>query len=174
MLSAVSCFRYSYRKRRRGVSLRMSEPSRARSISCQCPSIPKFASEVAPIACELRNRSSGGPTLQEAVPMTRPRRSLLFMPGSNARALEKAPNLPADGFILDLEDSVAPDAKARAREQIAQALAGKGFGRREILIRINGLDTPWWREDVAFAAHARPDGILVPKVTSVADLDNVA
>lgn len=106
--------------------------------------------------------------------MTRPRRSLLFMPGSNARALGKAPSLPADGFILDLEDSVAPDAKARAREQIAQALSGKGFGRREILIRINGLDTPWWREDVAFAAHARPDGILVPKVSSVADLDNVA
>lgn len=106
--------------------------------------------------------------------MTRPRRSLLFMPGSNARALEKARNLPADGFILDLEDSVAPDAKARAREQIAQALSGKGFGRREILIRINGLDTPWWREDVAFAAHARPDAILVPKVSSVADLDNIA
>jgi citrate lyase subunit beta / citryl-CoA lyase len=106
--------------------------------------------------------------------MTRPRRSLLFMPGSNARALDKARTLPADGFILDLEDSVAPDAKAMAREQIAQALAGKGFSGREILIRINGLDTPWWREDVAFAAQARPDGILVPKVSSVADLDNIA
>lgn len=106
--------------------------------------------------------------------MTRPRRSLLFMPGSNARALEKARNLPADGFILDLEDSVAPDAKGKAREQIAQALVGKNFGRREVLIRINGLDTPWWREDVALAAQARPDGILVPKVSSAADLDAIA
>ncbi|MGH6680291.1 MAG: HpcH/HpaI aldolase/citrate lyase family protein [Bradyrhizobium sp.] len=106
--------------------------------------------------------------------MTRPRRSLLFMPGSNARALEKARNLPADGFILDLEDAVAPDAKGKAREQIAQALAGKTFGKREVLIRINGLDTPWWREDVALAVHARPDGILVPKVSSAADLDSIA
>ena len=67
--------------------------------------------------------------------MTRPRRSLLFMPGSNARALEKARNLPADGIILDLEDSVAPDAKAMAREQIAKAVAAGGFGKREVLIR---------------------------------------
>jgi citrate lyase subunit beta/citryl-CoA lyase len=106
--------------------------------------------------------------------MARPRRSVLFMPGSNARALEKARNLPADGLILDLEDSVAPDAKARARDQIAQALAARGFGKREVLIRINALDTPWWREDIAMAAQARPDGILVPKVSSVADLDSVA
>ena len=69
--------------------------------------------------------------------MIRPRRSLLFMPGSNARALEKARNLPADGIILDLEDSVAPDAKALARDQIAQAIAAKGFGKREVLIRVN-------------------------------------
>jgi hypothetical protein len=74
--------------------------------------------------------------------MTRPRRSLLFMPGSNARAQEKARNLPADGIILDLEDSVAPDAKAMAREQIAKAVAAGGFGKREVLIRINSLDTP--------------------------------
>jgi citrate lyase subunit beta/citryl-CoA lyase len=105
--------------------------------------------------------------------MTRPRRSHLFMPGSNPRALEKARNLPADGLILDLEDSVAPDAKATARDQIAEAVAAKGFGRREILIRTNGLDTPWWVDDVAMAAKASPDGILVPKVSSREDLDNI-
>ena len=86
--------------------------------------------------------------------MIRPRRSLLFMPGSNPRALEKARNLPADGMILDLEDSVAPDAKALARDQIAAAIAAGGFGKREILIRINGLDTPWWADDVTMAAKA--------------------
>lgn len=105
--------------------------------------------------------------------MIRPRRSLLFMPGSNARALEKARNLPADGLILDLEDSVAPDAKALARDQIAQAIAAKGFGKRELLIRVNGLDSPWWIDDIAMAGRARPDGILVPKVSSVEDLNAV-
>src|SRR3981189_436339 len=102
--------------------------------------------------------------------MIRPRRSLLFMPGSNARALEKARNLPADGIILDLEDSVAPDAKAMARDQIAQAIAAKGFGKREVLIRINALDSPWWIDDIAMAGKARPDGIVVPKISSLKDL----
>src|ERR1700709_2280247 len=102
--------------------------------------------------------------------MTRPRRSLLFMPGSNTRALEKARDLPADGIILDLEDSVAPDAKVLARDQIGGAIGAKGFGKREVLIRINSLDTPWWRDDIEMAGKARPDGILVPKVSSVDDL----
>ena len=106
--------------------------------------------------------------------MIRPRRSLLFMPGSNARALEKARNLPADGIILDLEDSVAPDAKAAARDQIAKAIAAGGFGKREVLIRVNSLDTPWWVDDVTMAGKARPDGILVPKVSTVADLNAIA
>ncbi|CCE10849.1 putative citrate lyase beta chain (Citrase beta chain) (Citrate (pro-3S)-lyase beta chain) (Citryl-CoA lyase subunit) (citE) [Bradyrhizobium sp. STM 3843] len=105
--------------------------------------------------------------------MTRPRRSLLFMPGSNARALEKGRNLPADGLILDLEDSVGPDAKAAAREQIAKAVAADGYGGRELLIRINSLDTPWWSDDVAMAGQAAPDGILVPKVSTVEDLRTV-
>ena len=105
--------------------------------------------------------------------MTRLRRSLLFMPGSNARALEKARSLPADGLILDLEDSVAPDAKARAREQIAAAIAARGFGRREILIRTNSLDTPWWNDDVAMAAKAGSDAILVPKISSVDELSTI-
>jgi len=106
--------------------------------------------------------------------MIRPRRSLLFMPGSNARALEKARNLPADGIILDLEDSVAPEAKGMARDQIAQAIAVGGFGKREILIRVNTLDSPWWIDDIAMAGKARPDGILVPKVSSVEDLTAIA
>ena len=101
---------------------------------------------------------------------TRPRRSMLYMPGANARALEKAKTLPCDAVILDLEDSVAPDAKANAREQIAQTIAAKSFGKREILIRVNGLDTPWWGDDLAMARRAQPDGILVPKVSSVGDL----
>src|SRR6187397_2362856 len=82
-------------------------------------------------------------------PMIRPRRSLLFMPGSNARALEKAPSLPVDGLILDLEDAVAPDAKALARDQIAQAVAARGFGMRELTIRINGMGSPWHEDDLA-------------------------
>src|SRR5258708_38365980 len=101
--------------------------------------------------------------------MIRPRRSLLFMPGSNARALEKAPNLPADGIILDLEGSVAPDAKATARDQIAQAIAQKGFGKREILIRVNALDSPWWIDDVTRAGTAGTDRIVGLKSSSVKD-----
>ncbi|MFC0240588.1 HpcH/HpaI aldolase/citrate lyase family protein [Rhodopseudomonas telluris] len=105
--------------------------------------------------------------------MIRPRRSLLFMPGSNARALEKARLLAADGLILDLEDAVAPDAKAQAREQIAAAVAAKGFGHREVLVRINALDSPWWQDDMAMAANVVPDGILVPKVSSVEDIATI-
>jgi citrate lyase subunit beta/citryl-CoA lyase len=104
----------------------------------------------------------------------RPRRSLLFMPGSNARALEKARTLPADGIILDLEDSVAPEAKTTARDQVAAAIKAGGFGRREVIVRVNGRDTPWWLEDIGMAAKVKPDGILVPKVQSVADLNAIA
>lgn len=104
----------------------------------------------------------------------RPRRSLLFMPGSNARALEKARTLPADGIILDLEDSVAADAKALARDQVAAAVTARGFGRREVIVRVNGLDTPWWLDDLGMAAQAKPDGILVPKIQSTADLSAIA
>src|SRR5579871_3393427 len=102
--------------------------------------------------------------------MTHPRRSLLFMPGSNTRALEKARILPADCIILDIEDSVAPDAKGLARDQIAKAIASGGFGKREIWIRTNAPDTPFWADDLRMAAKAGPDAILVPKVSSVDDL----
>src|SRR6185437_488656 len=120
------------------------------------------------------NRAHRIGAIQGNEAMIRPRRSLLFMPGSNARALEKARNLPADGLILDLEDSVAADAKALARDQIAQAIAAKGFGKREILIRVNSIDTPWWTDDVAMAGKARPDGILVPKVSSREEIHAMA
>src|SRR6516165_1348559 len=95
----------------------------------------------------------------------RPRRSVLYMPASNPRALEKARELAADGLILDLEDAVAPEAKPQAREAVVKALQ-RGFGDREVLVRINGLDTRWWVEDIAAAASARPDAVLVPKVSS--------
>ena len=96
----------------------------------------------------------------------RPRRSVLYMPGSNARALDKAKILPADGVILDLEDSVAPEAKEAARQQVVDAVKSGGFGAREVFIRINGVDTPWHADDLSAAAHAAPDVILVPKVSS--------
>ena len=96
----------------------------------------------------------------------RPRRSVLYMPGSNARALDKAKTLPADGVILDLEDSVAPEAKEAARQQVVDAVKAGGFGTREVFIRVNGVDTPWHADDLSAAAHAAPDVILVPKVSS--------
>src|SRR5882724_2396526 len=96
----------------------------------------------------------------------RPRRSVLYMPGSNARALEKAKTLPVDGVILDLEDAVAPDAKATARDQVVAAVKAGGFGAREVFIRVNGIDTPWFADDLNAAIAAAPDAILVPKVST--------
>jgi len=103
----------------------------------------------------------------------RPRRSALYMPGSNARALEKAKTLAADVVIFDLEDAVAPEAKKLAREQVMAAVAGGGYGTRELVVRINGPETPWGREDLAQAAKAAPDAILVPKVSTPAQLVEV-
>jgi citrate lyase subunit beta/citryl-CoA lyase len=96
----------------------------------------------------------------------RPRRSVLYMPGSNARALEKARALPADGLILDLEDAVAPDAKELARKQVCEAVAAGGFGLRETIIRVNALSTRWGYEDIAMAAKSGADALLLPKVES--------
>ena len=104
----------------------------------------------------------------------RPRRSVLYMPGSNARAMDKARTLPVDAVILDLEDSVAPDAKGVARQQVLDAVSAGGFGGREIIIRINGLDTSWWIEDVDVVAKARPDAVLVPKVSGAQLLEDLA
>lgn len=98
----------------------------------------------------------------------RPRRSMLYMPGSNARALEKGRTLPADALILDLEDAVAPDAKEEARQQIVDALAEGGYGKREILVRVNPLDSAWGRDDIAAMAKSGADAILLPKTESAA------
>src|SRR6202035_5866975 len=104
----------------------------------------------------------------------RPRRSVLYMPGDNARALEKAKTLPCDAVILDLEDAVAPEAKETARLQVMAAIKARGFGSREVIVRINGLDTAWWVDDVDAAAKAHPDGILVPKISKPDHLLDVA
>jgi citrate lyase subunit beta/citryl-CoA lyase len=95
------------------------------------------------------------------------------MPGSNARAIEKAKTLPADGIIIDLEDAVAPDAKEAARKQVAQAVKEGGFGAREVFIRVNAIDTQWHADDLSAAAHAAPDAILVPKISSAEELDMI-
>jgi citrate lyase subunit beta/citryl-CoA lyase len=103
----------------------------------------------------------------------RPRRSVLYMPGSNARAIEKAKTLPADGVIIDLEDAVAPDAKVAARKQVAEAVKAGGFGKREVFIRVNGIDTEWHADDLHDAGRAAPDGIVVPKVSSPDQLEMI-
>ena len=94
----------------------------------------------------------------------RPRRSVLYMPGANARALEKSRTLPADALIFDLEDAVAPDAKGKAREQILAAVKQGGYGKREVLIRTNGLNTRWGYDDLVAVAKAGSDAVLLPKV----------
>jgi len=104
----------------------------------------------------------------------RPRRSVLYMPGANARALDKARTLDADALILDLEDAVAPDAKAQARAQVAAALREGGYGRRECIVRVNALDTPWGMDDVRAVAQAGADAVLLPKVESPAQLASLA
>ncbi|OFQ46239.1 HpcH/HpaI aldolase/citrate lyase family protein [Achromobacter xylosoxidans] len=109
------------------------------------------------------------------MPLTaRPRRSVLYMPGANARALDKARDLDADALILDLEDAVAPDAKALARQQVVAALRAGGYGRRECVVRINALDTPWGLDDARAIARAGADAVLLPKVQSAAELDALA
>ncbi len=104
----------------------------------------------------------------------RPRRSVLYMPGSNERALEKARSIPADSLILDLEDAVAPGAKPAAREKVCAATKSGGFGRREVVIRVNALETPWGAADLMAACDAEPDAILVPKVARPGDIISAA
>ncbi len=104
----------------------------------------------------------------------RPRRSVLYMPGANERALEKARTLDADALILDLEDAVAPDAKVKARSRVAAAVKAGGYGRRELVIRINGFDRPWGADDMQAAVAAAPDAILVPKIRCAADVTRAA
>src|ERR687887_671315 len=103
----------------------------------------------------------------------RPRRSVLYMPGSNRRAIEKARTLPADAIILDLEDSVAPETKEAARSQVVEAVTAGGFGAREIFVRVNGLDTSWCVDDLAAVCAAAPDAILVPKIATAEQLEQI-
>jgi citrate lyase subunit beta/citryl-CoA lyase len=102
-----------------------------------------------------------------------PRRSVLYMPGANTRALEKARTLPADALILDLEDAVAPDAKEQARENVCAAVAAGGYGRRELTIRANGIGTPWHEADLRAVAAAGPSAVVVPKISSADEVHAV-
>jgi len=104
----------------------------------------------------------------------RPRRSVLYMPAANERALEKAKAIPADAIIFDLEDAVAPDAKDAARANAVAAASSTEYGNRELTIRCNGLDTPWGRDDLAAAAGSGAAAVVIPKVGSVAYLDEVS
>ena len=99
-----------------------------------------------------------------------PRRSALYMPASNGKLIDKARTLPCDAVIFDLEDAVAPDMKAAARATAAQAMAAGGFGDREVIIRVNGLDTPWGEADLAAAVAARPHAVLAPKISDAGDV----
>ena len=112
-------------------------------------------------------------TLKSGHSAARPRRSMLYMPSSNARALDKAKTLPADGLILDLEDAVAPEAKAVARAAAVAAANSKAYGKREILIRANGLDTPWFEDDLAAIARSAADGVVIPKINTPDDVRKV-
>ncbi|OQO90745.1 CoA ester lyase [Saccharomonospora piscinae] len=103
----------------------------------------------------------------------RPRRSVLYLPGANERALEKARTLPADALVLDLEDAVAPDAKATARDRVCEAVASGAYGERETAVRINGLGSAWHDADVRAVAPVGPDAVVVPKVGSAADVHAV-
>jgi citrate lyase subunit beta/citryl-CoA lyase len=102
--------------------------------------------------------------------LLRPRRSVLYMPGANERALEKAKGIDADALILDLEDAVAPDAKVEARERVCAAVRSGEYGHRELAIRVNGIGTQWHDDDLAAAAQAGPDAVLVPKVNSAEEV----
>ncbi|MFN3258488.1 MAG: HpcH/HpaI aldolase/citrate lyase family protein [Ilumatobacter sp.] len=104
----------------------------------------------------------------------RPRRSVLYMPAANERALEKAKAIPADAIIFDLEDAVAPDAKPDARAKAVAAVQSGEYGRRELTIRCNGLDTDWGADDIAAAGPAGPSAVVIPKIDSVAQVDAVS
>ena len=115
------------------------------------------------------------PLVNEALEaaIARPRRSMLYMPGANARALEKAKTLPADSLILDLEDAVAPDAKEMARKQVVAAVKAGGYGKRELVVRMNSLDTGWGHEDAPALATSGAHAILIAKVESAAQVLHV-
>src|SRR5690606_11971855 len=131
-----------------------------------------------PLVCPAAVQQGAGPERQRArqrvEPAVHPYRSVLYMPGSRERALEKARSLTADALILDLEDAVAPAEKPRARDMVAGAVEAGGYGPRKLIIRINGLDTEWGAADLARACRAGPDAILLPKVEHPGDIARVA
>ena len=102
-----------------------------------------------------------------------PRRSVLYMPGANERALEKAKTLPTDALILDLEDAVAPDAKVQARSRVCAAAGSDEYGKREVTIRVNGIGTQWHADDLRAVAEAGPAAVVVPKINSAADVHSI-
>jgi citrate lyase subunit beta / citryl-CoA lyase len=110
--------------------------------------------------------------MREQVPLS-PRRSVLYMPGANERALEKAKTLPTDALILDLEDAVAPDAKVDARARVCTAASSGEYGKREVTIRVNGIGTQWHEEDLRAVAKAGPAAVVVPKINSAADVRTI-
>ena len=114
--------------------------------------------------------------VKQATPGDRvsPRRSVLYMPASNARAMTKAAQLDADVLIFDLEDAVAPDQKAQAREQLCEQLGTTNYAHRECVVRVNGVDTPWFADDVAAIASLPIDGVALPKVESPSQLEQLA
>jgi len=107
-------------------------------------------------------------------PKFRPRRSCLYMPGANARALEKAKTLPADVLIFDLEDAVAPSAKDESRKRVAEVVKAGGYGAREIVVRINDLGSEWAADDLAMIKAVKPDGVLIPKISRAKDIEGAA
>lgn len=111
--------------------------------------------------------------MSDAVAAPRPRRSVLYMPGAKERALEKAKTLAADSLILDLEDATAPAEKIEARAKVAEAVRAGGYGKRELVIRVNGLDTPWGADDLKAAAEVGPDAVLIPKVNAAAQIEEI-
>lgn len=111
--------------------------------------------------------------MKKAVPY-RPRRSVLYVPATNGQALKKAQNLACDALIIDLEDSVAPEMKNQAREQAIDALQRYGYGAREIVVRVNGLDTPWGEDDLNALAKQALDAVLLPKINSSQDISDAA
>ncbi|KJE21250.1 citrate lyase beta subunit [Frankia torreyi] len=131
------------------------------------------AEETAAKRAAAEKATVGGTAVGGTAADYRPRRSVLYMPGANERALEKAKGLPADALILDLEDAVAPAAKQDARVRVCAAVAAGAYGRREVAIRVNGRDTPWHADDLRAAAQAGPDAVVVPKIGSPADVHAV-
>jgi citrate lyase subunit beta/citryl-CoA lyase len=117
-----------------------------------------------------RLTNEAGIEVSQAELIPRPRRSVLYMPGANEKALEKAKTIPTDAIIFDTEDSVAPDMKETARQRVAEAAQSGEYGHRELIIRINSLETQWWNDDLRSAAEAGPSAVLVPKVNSADDV----